>query len=242
MTGMSIAMWSGPRNISTAMMRSWENRGDCAVIDEPFYAYFLKHTNIDHPMSDQIIANHENNLPTIIEQLSTQPKKGVFYQKHISTHMLEHMPLTWLNKVQNLFLIRDPRYMVASYTAKRVNTTASDLGYTQLQKVFEYSRNLAGQKTLVLDSRRFLEQPEKHLRYICDHLDLKFEQSMLSWPKGERSSDGIWHKHWYDSVKGSTGFGKPRSTLPVLNSNQQALVDQCMPHFEELNRHALVIN
>lgn len=240
--GISIAMWSGPRNISTAMMRSWENRTDSEVIDEPFYAYFLKHTNIDHPMSDQIIKHHEHNLTAIIEKISTKPKTGVFYQKHISTHMLEHMPLTWLADVQNLFLIRDPRHMVASYTAKRANTTASDLGYTQLQKVFEFSSNLAGQKPLVIDSRRFLEQPEKHLRYICTHLDLPFEQKMLAWPKGERSSDGIWHKHWYDSVKESTGFGKPRSTLPELNSDQQALVEQCMPHFEELNRHALVLN
>lgn len=240
--GVNIAMWSGPRNISTAMMRSWENRTDCQVIDEPFYAHFLKHTGIDHPMADDIIAQHEHDLPTIIKQLSTKPASGVFYQKHISTHMLEHIPLSWLNEVHNLFLIRDPRHMVASYTAKRDNTTANDLGYTQLQTVFEFSSNLAGQNPLVIDSGRFLQQPEKHLRYICNHVGLSFEPSMLSWPSGERGSDGIWHKHWYDSVKQSRGFGMPRLTLPTLNSDQQALVDQCMPHFEELNRHALALN
>jgi len=232
-------MWSGPRNISTAMMRAWENRSDCHVIDEPFYAYFLKHTGIDHPMADQIIQQHESDLGKVIDLVVKRPRSGVFYQKHISTHMLDHMPLEWMAKVNNLFLIRDPRYMVASYTAKRDNTTASDLGYTQLETLFDKAASLSQAAPLVIDSKRFLEQPEAHLRYICSHVDITFESNMLSWPAGERSTDGVWHKHWYDSVKASTRFGQPRSTLPMLNNAQQALADQCMPHFEALNRHAL---
>jgi len=223
------------------MMRAWENRSNCRVIDEPFYAYFLKHTGIDHPMADRIVKEHESDLNKVISMLIAPPKLGVFYQKHISTHMLDHMPLDWMNQVNNLFLIRDPRYMVASYTAKRNSATAADLGYTQLEKLFDKAVTLTNQSPLVIDSKRFLEAPEAHLRTICSHLNIEFEQNMLSWPAGERRSDGIWHEHWYDSVKSSTGFGQPRTTLPTLTTEQQTLADQCMPHFEALNRHALTL-
>lgn len=236
-----IAMWSGPRNISTAMMRAWENRTDCVVVDEPFYAHYLEHTGINHPMRDRIMEHHDANLDKVIEQVSQTPATGVFYQKHISTHMLEHIPLDWLSKVHNLFLIRDPRYMVASYTAKRNETTAADLGYTQLHSLFETANALPGSTPLVIDSRRFLEKPEAHLQHICTHLNIDFQPAMLDWPAGARSSDGIWHEHWYDSVKTSTCFGAPRTALPELNAEQQALADACMPHFEALNDYALVL-
>jgi len=196
-------------NISTAMMRAWENRSDCKVVDEPFYAYFLKHTGIDHPMADRIIEKHESDLDKVIELVTARSGSGVFYQKHISTHMLDHIPLDWLPEVNNLFLIRDPHYMVASYTVKRHSATASDLGYTQLETLFDAAVALPNQTPLVIDSRRFLEKPEAYLRYICSHLNIEFEQSMLSWPAGDR--------------------------------NQQALADQCMPHYEALNRHALTL-
>jgi len=234
-------MWSGPRNISTAMMRAWENRADSVVVDEPFYAHFLAHTGIEHPMHERILEVHESSLEKAIALVRSQPSEDVFYQKHISTHMLEHIPLDWLNEVTNLFLIRDPRYMVASYTAKRDGTTAADFGYTQLQSVFETACKLTGDTPLVIDSRRFLEQPEAYLRHICTYLNIEFESAMLSWPAGTRDSDGIWHEHWYDSVKASTGFGPPRTKLPALNSEQQALADACMPHFEALNQHALIL-
>lgn len=236
-----VAMWSGPRNISTAMMRAWENRSDSIVIDEPFYAHYLEHTRVDHPMRDRIVEYHESDLNKIIEQVKRHPDTGVFYQKHISTHMLDHIPLDWLSEVNNLFLIRDPRYMVASYTAKRNETTAADLGYSQLQSLFETASALPGPAPLVIDSRRFLEKPESYLQHICNHLEIEFQPGMLSWPAGSRASDGIWHEHWYDSVKLSTSFGAPRTTLPELNSDQRAIADECMPHFEALNQHALLL-
>lgn len=237
--GISIAMWSGPRNISTAMMRSWENRSDCHVVDEPFYAHFLKHTGIDHPMAARILEEHDHDLDRIIELVSTPPKRGVFYQKHISTHMLEHIPLSWLDKVHNVFLIRDPRYMVASYTAKRDDTKADDLGYAHLAKLFEQARLISSATPLVIDSKRFLDNPEAHLRLTCEQLDIQFEPCMLQWPAGQRSTDGVWHEHWYDSVKTSTGFGPARAELPTLNSAQQALADECMPYYDILSEHAL---
>ena len=211
------------------------------VIDEPFYAPFLKHTGIDHPMADEIMAHHETDLAKVIEQVSTPPASGLFYQKHISTHMLDHVPLDWIKDVENLFLIRDPRYMVASYTAKRNETTAADLGYTQLQQLYETACELPGPSPLVIDSRRFLEKPESYLKYICAHLGIDFQPSMLKWPAGTRSSDGIWQAHWYDSVNASTGFGAPRTTLPNLDRDQAALAEACMTHFEVMNRDALML-
>ena len=236
-----IAMWSGPRNISTAMMRAWENRSDCVVVDEPFYAHFLKHTGMDHPLADRIMEQHETDLSKVVESVRQKPTAGVFYQKHISTHMLDHIPLDWLSEVENLFLIRDPRYMVASYSAKRNEATAADLGYTQLQSLFEKASELVRPAPLVIDSRRFLEMPKAYLEHICSHLNIDFQPSMLQWPAGTRISDGVWQAHWYDSVNTSTGFGEPRTTLPELNNDQQALADACMPHFELLNKHALVL-
>lgn len=223
------------------MMRAWENRSDCVVVDEPFYAHFLKHTGMDHPMADRIMEQHETDLRKVIELVQQKPATGAFYQKHISTHMLDHIPMDWLGEVENLFLIRDPRYMVASYSAKRNKATAADLGYTQLQSLFEKASELAGPAPLVIDSRRFLEKPEVYLKHICSHLNIDFQPSMLKWPAGTRTSDGVWQSHWYDSVNKSTGFGTPRTTLPELNSDQQALADACMPHFELLNKHALAL-
>lgn len=234
-----IAMWSGPRNISTAMMRSWENRSDCIVWDEPFYAHYLQETGIEHPMADDIIATYESNLDAIIDQIVTPPASGIFYQKHISTHMLEHMSLDWINQVNNVFLIRDPRHMVASYSEKRGEPNAADFGYPQLETVFHAAKAISKQTPMVIDSKHFLEKPEAHLQYVCEQLNIPFEQSMLSWPSGARDSDGIWHTHWYDSVKRSTHFGAPRQELPVLNEHQQSIVDECMPHYTALSEAAL---
>jgi hypothetical protein len=237
-----IAMWSGPRNISTAMMRSWENRSDCTVWDEPLYAHYLLETGIAHPMATDIIAAYESDLQTLIDQIVTQPDTGIFYQKHISTHILDHMPLDWLSQVNNVFLIRDPRHMVASYSQKRGEPNAADFGYPQLETVFNAANELSDQTPMVIDSKHFLENPEAHLRYMCEQLNMPFEQQMLKWPAGERTSDGIWHTHWYDSVKKSTHFGAPRQELPVLNDLQQSIVDECMPHYTTLSEAALQFN
>ena len=234
-----IAMWSGPRNISTAMMRSWENRSDCMVWDEPFYAHYLRATGIEHPMAADIIATYECDLEAVINKIVTLPDSGIFYQKHISTHMLDHMPLDWIKQVNNVFLIRDPRYMVASYSEKRGMPKAADFGYPQLETVFRAAKTFSKQTPMVIDSKHFLEKPEAHLQYVCEQLKLPFEQGMLSWPAGTRDSDGIWHTHWYDSVKSSTHFGAPRQTLPQLNEHQQSIVDECMPHYTTLSEAAL---
>jgi len=232
-------MWSGPRNISTAMMRSWENRSDTEVVDEPFYAHFLNHTGLEHPMFETIIANGEIDAQKVVKCLSRKPQAGLFYQKHITTHWLEHYPTDWLSNLDHVFLIREPESVAASYAVKRGDLNASDLGYEQQIKLFQIIQQYKGAPPLVIDSKRFLNDPESHLRAICKALNISFEAAMLQWPMGSRLSDGIWGSHWYDAVNQSTGFNRPRKKVLTLNEEQQLIASNCRPYYEELLAFAL---
>ena len=204
-------MWSGPRNISTAMMRAWENRADTQVIDEPFYAHFLAHTGLDHPMRDAVIAHGNTDWRAVAEHLSTPPQTGIFYQKHITTHWLEHFSADWLAAMDHVFLIRRPEAVAASYANKRSSMTASDLGYYQQAFLFDHVKQSLGAPPLVVDSDRFLLDPAAQLQTLCARLNIPFDHHMLQWPAGSRSTDGLWGEHWYDAVNRSTCF-KPAST------------------------------
>jgi hypothetical protein len=239
MTGRCIAMWSGPRNISTAMMRAWENRTDTAVIDEPFYAHFLETTGIDHPMSDQIITGGETDWRKVAELLTQTPEQGIFYQKHISTHWMQHFSCEWLDGIEHVFLIREPEPVVASYANKRLNLTVSDLGYSQQAELFDLIFIRTGRHPPVIDSRRFLESPEMQLRKLCERLGIEFQANMLHWPAGSRLTDGIWESHWYDAVRKSTGFG-PVNNKPIsLDDEQTHIAQMCRPHYDALACFAL---
>ena len=178
MSGRCIAMWSGPRNISTAMMRAWENRSDTVVVDEPFYAHFLDKTGIDHPMRDDIVAEGETDWMKIVSRLVEKPATGLFYQKHITTHWLEHFTTDWLVDLSHVFLIRDPEPVAASYAVKRNNATASDLGYSQQAQLFRAISQMQGKTPPVIDSKRFLQNPEPQLKTLCDILGIPFEINM----------------------------------------------------------------
>ncbi len=234
MSGRCIAMWSGPRNISTAMMRAWENRSDTLVVDEPFYAHFLEHTGLDHPMRDDIIAHGETDWEKVVDSISQPPESGLFYQKHITTHWLSHFSTQWLKSVDHVFLIRDPEPVAASYAVKRENLTASDLGYSQQSQLFRLISEMQGAAPLVIDSKRFLQNPEIQLQTLCNSLGIAFEASMLSWPIGARNSDGVWGSHWYDAVNQSTGFKPARTTISTLTDDQQTIASACRPYYEEL--------
>lgn len=239
MEGRCIAMWSGPRNISTAMMRAWENRSDTVVMDEPFYAHFLHHTGIDHPMAETIIANGEVDSQKVIQSLVIKPDAGLFYQKHITTHWMDHYPTDWLMDIDHVFLIREPEPVAASYAVKRGDLNANDLGYEQQARLFELIKQCKGITPPVIDSRRFLNNPKLQLESVCQVLKIPFEASMLEWPVGSRLSDGVWGSHWYDAVNQSTGFNPPRSTQPTLNEAQQEIASNCRPYYEELLEFAL---
>lgn len=239
MTGQCIAMWSGPRNISTAMMRAWENRSDTQVIDEPLYAHFLDHTQIDHPMREIIIANGELDWRKVIERLAVKPDQGLFYQKHITTHWLDHYTTEWLKDIEHVFLIRDPEPVAASYAVKRGDLNASDLGYEQQARLFELIKQCKGVTPLVIDSGRFLNNPQEQLEALCKNLNIPFEASMLAWPSGARQSDGVWGEHWYDAVNKSTGFNPPSSKQTTLTSAQQVIANDCRPYYNELLKFAI---
>lgn len=235
-------MWSGPRNISTAMMRAWENRADTFVTDEPFYAHYLAHTNTTHPGQEEILASQPNDWQTVVEHcLSTeQPDCTIHYQKHMTHHILPHISLDWLDRVINIFLIRAPDAVVASYSKSRPNLNADDLGFIQQTRLFNKVTELSGEIPLVIDSNKLLHKPQQAMQTICNHCSIRFDDAMLCWPAGKRTSDGVWAPYWYKSVEASTGFESPKEKPAIqLERYQQQIVDQCLPHYERMAEHSV---
>ena len=203
---MNIYMWSGPRNLSTALMRSFENRGDTKVWDEPFYAYYLKETKKNHPLANEIINKYETNLEKIID-LVTEENDFIYFQKHMSHHIIKEIPINWITKGINCFLIRHPKEVLLSYIQKNDLIDSNDLGYPAQLRLFNYIK-ISNKKILVIDAKDLSEKPEIILKKICKKINIPFTEKMLNWPKGRRDSDGIWEKIWYKNVKSSTTFNK----------------------------------
>lgn len=239
-----IAMWSGPRNISTAMMRAWENRGDCAVSDEPLYAHYLANTRLDHPMRDEIIATGETDLATVTQALTAAIPDGqaVWYQKHMSHHLLPHMDHAWIHGLSNAFLIRDPVKVVASYVKSRASVCAEDIGLAQEARLFDELAQRSGRAPPVIDAEDFLMAPEAHLRALCGHLAIPFTARMLQWPAGPRASDGIWAPHWYGSVWKSTHFEQSSERTPSLEGDDARVADACRAPYDHLRQFRMVVS
>ena len=236
-----IAMWSGPRNISTAMMRAWENRPDCAVWDEPLYGYYLDATKIPHPGAAEVIADQGTDAKVIISRCIGEIPQGksIFYQKHMTLHLLPELDRSWLSELTNCFLIREPEAVIASYAAVRSEATLEDIGFIQQAELFEQVREISGETPMVIDSREFLLDPQAMLEAICRQLEIEFDPNMLSWPKGARESDGVWAKYWYDSVWNSTGFSAYREKQYQLNAKDQEIANRARPYYEELYQYRL---
>jgi hypothetical protein len=236
-----IAMWSGPRNISTAMMRAWENRGDCTVSDEPLYAAYLAATGLDHPAREDVIAAGESDPDKVIAALlgpvpGAQP---LWYQKHMSHHLLPGMAHEWIHGLTNVLLIRDPAEVVASYLKSRATVTADDIGLTQQARLFDELAARDGAAPLVLDANDFLRAPEAHLRGLCARLGIGFTDRMLAWPAGPRDSDGVWAPHWYAAVWASTCFEPWRPRSVRLEGEPARVAEACRPAYEKLHAHRL---
>lgn len=236
-----IAMWSGPRNISTAMMRAWENRGDCAVSDEPLYAHYLAHTGLDHPMRDEVIAAGERDWRKVTAALTgpAPDRQPLWYQKHMSHHLLPHIGHDWIHSLANAFLIRDPEQVVHSYVQARAEISADDIGLPQEVRLFDELAERNGAAPPVIDADEFLRAPEAHLRALCAAFGIPFTARMLHWPSGPRASDGVWAPHWYAAVWQSTGFEAPRARRVQLDGDAARVADQCRPLYEHLHRHRL---
>ncbi|MDH3671868.1 MAG: HAD family hydrolase [Gammaproteobacteria bacterium] len=233
---MYIAMWSGPRNISTALMRAWENRNDTAVWDEPFYAYYLRATGIDHPGADEVIANGEPDWRKVVDKVIGAIPAGrtIFYQKHMTHHLLPEIDRDWLTRMTNCFLTRDPREVIASYAKVRTTLTVADVGIPQQAEIFEWVRSRTGQTPLVLDARDVLQDPHRMMAGLCAALDVPFTEHMLAWPPGPRESDGVWGKYWYASVWTSTGFTPYEPKVHTLPKYLEPLAEACAPHYRTL--------
>jgi hypothetical protein len=235
-----IAMWSGPRNVSTALMRSWENRADAFVTDEPFYAFYLANTDVDHPGREEIIANQSTDWTEVVNDCTSRiaADATVHYQKHMTQHMLDIISLDWLDRVNNIFLLRSPAEVVSSFSKVMPNLTPSDLGFEQQHRLYLHVKNHIDSNPLIINSKDLLLDPETVLTAICDRCGISFDKRMLSWPAGTRISDGIWAKHWYDNVERSTGFAPYRERSVNLDDAQQAIVDRCEPYYTELQQRA----
>lgn len=241
MSPLRIAMWSGPRNISTAMMRAWENRPDCAVSDEPLYAAYLAMTGADHPGREEVIAAGETDWRKVADALLGPVPGGrpVWYQKHMSHHLLPGMDHGWIHRLHNIFLVRDPAEVVASYLRSRATVAPADIGLLQQGELFDELADASGRAPTVIDAGDFLAAPEAHLRTLCAELGLEFTDRMLHWPAGPRESDGVWAPHWYEAVWRSTGFeAQPSKALP-LDARGRAVAEACRPAYERLRAHRM---
>ena len=235
-------MWSGPRNVSTALMRSWGNRDDTVVVDEPFYAHYLAVTGRPHPGRDQVIAHHETDWRRVVESLLAPLPvgTGIFYQKQMSHHLLPDMGRDWLSKMTHAFLIRDPQAMLASLSEKLEAFALADTGLSQQVEIFDEVLATTGRVPPVIDSADLLAAPEAVLRRLCEALGVPFSSRMLVWPPGRRDTDGIWAPWWYSRVEESTGFETPPPRPPAaLPAELRAIEAQCRPLYDKLWRHRL---
>lgn len=237
-----IAMWSGPRNISTALLRAWENRPDTWVVDEPLYAHYLTRVRVNHPGVDEVIAHHETDWQVVVRELTGPVPEGraIYYQKHMAHHWLPHLRGEWVLQLTNAFLIRHPAEMLTSLAAKMGLPVLRDTGLPQQVEIFEMVRSVTGRTPPVLDTADVLRDPRGLLSRFCGVLRIPFSERMLSWPPGRRLTDGIWAKYWYDAVEKSTGFepyaSRPRTVSPDL----EPLLQECLPLYEALRVHRLV--
>ena len=230
-----VAMWSGPRNISTAMMRAWENRPDTVVVDEPLYAAYLAATGLDHPGREDVIASQPTDWREVVRSLNAPVDADVHYIKHMTHHLLPSMSLEWVPEFRNVLLIRDPAEVVASYVRSRESCEPDDIGLLQQARLLE----VLPEDTPVIDAGDFLRDPGAHLRWICDWLGIAFTDRMLTWPAGPRDSDGVWAPHWYAAVERSTGFEPWRPREVDLDTHDAAVAEACRPAYDLLHARRL---
>lgn len=230
-------MWSGPRNISTAMMRAWENRSDTRVLDEPFYAFYLLATGRAHPGADEIITGGETDWRKVVGCLtsSSAGEKPIVYQKQMTHHLLPQIECGWLREVTNCFLIRDPRAVIASYSKKNELAAVEDLGFVQQAEIFDFVVREIDATPPVIDADDVLRNPRKTLVRLCEALGVEFSDTMLRWPAGRRATDGIWAKHWYSEVEKSTTFAPHREMKIEIPPRFREIEDRCRQIYERLH-------
>lgn len=239
MKDLRLAVWSGPRNLSTALMYSFEQRADCAVWDEPFYGAYLAATGAEHPMRDEVLAACEQDAAVVARACAgpVPDKAQVFYQKHMAHHILPDMPSDWMAACTHVLMIRHPSRVLASYGVKRDTVTLEDIGLVQQKALLE--RLCAdGTPVVVVDSSTIRANPARALTGLCAAVGLEFDPAMLSWPAGGSSSDGVWAPHWYDAVHKSTGFAEAEGPIPEIKGAAVEVLKEALPIYYHLVERA----
>jgi hypothetical protein len=237
---MIIAMWSGPRNLSTAMMRSFGARADCSVIDEPFFAPFLAVSGKDHPGREATLAHHNIDPQRVAELCAAPPVTTRYcFQKHMPHHMLPGFALDWAKEAKHFFLIRAPERVLASYIKGRDVFDLEDLGFAPQRRLFETLTEMTGRRPPVIDSVEILKDPEGALRGVCRAIDIPFDRAMLKWEAGRRPEDGAWAPYWYHGVENSTGFGPPPTDVPKIPAQYNEILAQCRDDYAALSHYCV---
>ncbi|NVO26040.1 HAD family hydrolase [Donghicola sp. C2-DW-16] len=237
---MRLAVWSGPRNLSTAMMYSFGHRQDFTAVDEPFYAAYLAMTGLQHPMRDEVIASQPTDPDQVVQGLLGHTERPHVYHKHMAQHMIDGVPRDFIHQCTNVFLLRHPARVVASFSAKFDQPTLADIGFVQQHELYQ-ALTAQGIAPVVIDSADIRQAPEAALRALCDAIGLEFDPAMLSWPKGAHPDDGVWATHWYGSVHNSTGFAGAEGPMPDVPQELQHLVDGAMPHYLAMREKLLSV-
>jgi hypothetical protein len=234
-----LAMWSGPRNISTAMMYSFANRPDCEAWDEPFYGFSLKTKGNDHPMRDEIIASMETDWDKLVVKCTTPSPKPLLYQKHMTHHMLEGYDRSFIRKLTNAFLIRDPARVLLSYKQKWGEVDVRSIGVIEQAEIFDMVADHLGHAPPVVDTEDLLENPRGVLTRLCAACGIPFDEAMLHWPKGPKACDGVWAPHWYNAAWESEGFEAPKPFSARLARPLSLVYDRAHPYYQRLKAHAI---
>jgi hypothetical protein len=238
-----LAMWSGPRNISTALMRSWGSRADTAVVDEPLYAHYLANSPYrdQHPGADEVMAAYETDWRRVALALTGDIPQGraIFYQKHMTHHLLPHIDLAWTDALTNCFLIREPGEMLVSLDKVIPDPELDQTGLPQQWALFERARQRTGSIPPVIDAADVLQDPRRVLSLLCQAVGVPFDEAMLSWPTGRRATDGIWAKYWYEAVENSTGFAPYQPRTEPIPARLRDRWQACHDIYQRLYHHRL---
>lgn len=232
---MIVSCWSGPRNISTALMRSWSSRKDTFVTDEPFYAYYLKETKLKHPLYKEIINKYSSNYDEVVNYLINRiPKnKKIWYQKHMAHHIFNFNNIEWVNNCENCILLRHPKEVISSYSKKNKLNSVEELGYPQQYEIIKYLKKI-NKSYVIIDSSELLKNPVKVLSNWCMKINIKFDKSMLRWEKGNYATDGIWWENWYDNVIKTTGFNEYEKKDINIENEYDSIYNDSMEYYNYL--------
>lgn len=221
-----LNVWSGPRNVSTALMYSFRQRPDTRVLDEPLYGHYLSHSDAEHPGSADIVAAMENDIDTVLRTVVLGPcDRPVLMLKQMAHHLIPTVPLGFLDECVNVLLIRDPAEVLTTIVRQLPTPTMRDIGIRRQVELYdELIRR--GQEPAVLDARLLLEDPPAVLRELCARIGLPWDDAMLSWPAGPKPEDGVWAPHWYQNAHASTGFGTYAPKTDPLPDHVRDLADE----------------